>query len=878
VDGENLNSGIKYVVDNQHFYNYNINSGGELVICAGATLQINNLNMNGGSLYIAVGGSITLGNMNGQGRTITNYGTLTLGNSLYTGSNDNFYNAGSLVGTDIGIQGSSVLFTNASTGVISIVNYSLMINTGGLVNNGIINVRSITINSGGICLGNQSGISCENFTNNALNALNLIGTSSCLLISGNVNNNQAVTNTSNTLNVSLAGSNAYSNWGTAVVATNSTSCASPQPINVYYSKATGSLNNLNTWGSNLDGSGVTPLNFTSAGKTYIITNQTNPNISADWTISGNGCVLIVGDDRTPVNAFITGGNVNFTGTMVITAKSYVGIETGKTATFQPGSSLLISSTSGGDGSIGTINGSINGLGNNNVLMSKFIPAKASRKWSFVTSPLGAGKISQNWQHQIHVTGPLSTGGVICTGASSLNNVTANTDNGLDPTPSGNYSMYYFDPTVAPATTGQWKPVTATNDNTTAFQLNRGSGFRVLVRGPRIQGCALVGTGAAGTSPATDTITLQSLGNYPSVVNGLVNGEATIPYTVANGNTYVMMGNPFICAMDFNAFATDPLNSSLINNKYWLYSPEFASGTYSTYASGVLTNRPSTYASDGSDDKYLASWQAAIVQLTNTGTTNLSFKQSFKYINTAHNFVGTFGVNDPINNLLNVGFTTASGDKLDGIAIRFVNDSKADNVNNTDYDAVSLNNGATQYLQTVKGDKMMAIQTRVASYTNDTVALNVVSKTSGNFKFNASGFESFTNTDIYLIDKLNGTKQLLNNNSVYNFSIDINDVTTFGANRFQVVFGKQTPQIISTVLSTYKAYPVPLQNQLTVELPGLDQKYSVRILNASGSVMYNNNINSGVRNINTTQFASGIYLLEITDANGNRNIQKIVKFN
>ena len=44
----------------------------------------------------------------------------------------------------------------------------------------------------------------------------------------------------------------------------------------FYSKSTGDLNNLATWGDNTDGSGTSPVNFTTAGQTFFVHNQTLP--------------------------------------------------------------------------------------------------------------------------------------------------------------------------------------------------------------------------------------------------------------------------------------------------------------------------------------------------------------------------------------------------------------------------------------------------------------------------------------------------------------------------------------------------------------------------------------------------------------------------
>lgn len=73
---------------------------------------------------------------------------------------------------------------------------------------------------------------------------------------------------------------------------------------VWYSKSTGTLNNLSTWGSNTNGSGNNPTSFTADYQVFNIVNNPSPTITANWTISGNNSRLIIGDGITPIN-FIT---------------------------------------------------------------------------------------------------------------------------------------------------------------------------------------------------------------------------------------------------------------------------------------------------------------------------------------------------------------------------------------------------------------------------------------------------------------------------------------------------------------------------------------------------------------------------------------------
>ncbi|MES2690874.1 MAG: FG-GAP-like repeat-containing protein, partial [Bacteroidota bacterium] len=73
------------------------------------------------------------------------------------------------------------------------------------------------------------------------------------------------------------------------------------PKKTYYSKSTGNLNQLSTWGTNTDGSGTAPLSFDSSNVTYQVKNNTNPVTGGSFKISGANSTLILGDGTNAFN-------------------------------------------------------------------------------------------------------------------------------------------------------------------------------------------------------------------------------------------------------------------------------------------------------------------------------------------------------------------------------------------------------------------------------------------------------------------------------------------------------------------------------------------------------------------------------------------------
>ena len=81
-------------------------------------------------------------------------------------------------------------------------------------------------------------------------------------------------------------------------------------VTTYYSKSSGDLDDLSTWGTEIDGTGCPPANFTTAGVTYYVHNNTAPTTSGTWTVSGSGSKVVVGDvDNTVV--FTAGAALDF---------------------------------------------------------------------------------------------------------------------------------------------------------------------------------------------------------------------------------------------------------------------------------------------------------------------------------------------------------------------------------------------------------------------------------------------------------------------------------------------------------------------------------------------------------------------------------------
>ena len=88
----------------------------------------------------------------------------------------------------------------------------------------------------------------------------------------------------------------------------------------FYSKSTGNLNTLSNWGTNTDGTGTAPANFTTAGQIFNVRNNATPTIGAAWTVSGIGSEVIVGNGTNACNFTVPSGFA-FTGNIDVSANA-----------------------------------------------------------------------------------------------------------------------------------------------------------------------------------------------------------------------------------------------------------------------------------------------------------------------------------------------------------------------------------------------------------------------------------------------------------------------------------------------------------------------------------------------------------------------------
>ncbi len=416
----------------------------------------------------------------------------------------------------------------------------------------------------------------------------------------------------------------------------------------YYSKATGNLDNLSTWGANTDGSGASPSNFTTDGTIYNIRNRTSATIAADWTVTGSGSKVLVGDSTSSIN-FIVPSAYKYSGTVdgsynaILTLQNTfiptIGSLSGNSTVIFNGSSQIIPAAryqnltvnNSGTASIGGVTsiygtlsvlngtlvtnnsltlkstnasaiamvGQVIGSINGNVTIERYIPA-GQRSFRFISPSVNtSSSIKSNWQEGglSNISNPNIGYGTHITGS------TTDQSNGFDGTLSGNPSLFTYD-------NGNqlWNVVNNTNLN----NLFASTGYRLLIRGDRT-------IDLTNNMPNPTSTTLRTTG---TLVTGNITFDSTTSVALSTeiGN-YNLIGNPYSAPIDWTTVSKNDIGST-----YWTWDPTRSGtnnrGAYVSYTIG-------TGASGGGNiNQYIQPGQAFFVQTTGPSP-SITFSESNK---------------------------------------------------------------------------------------------------------------------------------------------------------------------------------------------------------------------------------------------------------
>lgn len=102
---------------------------------------------------------------------------------------------------------------------------------------------------------------------------------------------------------------------------------------VFFYNGTGPVDALSSWGTNTNGSGSNPANFTSNGQTFNLINATSVNfnnmVGSSWTLGGTGSKLTIGTGTSAINVTIPTTN-----TFITTGSASLALSNQATLTLQ----------------------------------------------------------------------------------------------------------------------------------------------------------------------------------------------------------------------------------------------------------------------------------------------------------------------------------------------------------------------------------------------------------------------------------------------------------------------------------------------------------------------------------------------------------------
>jgi hypothetical protein len=148
-------------------------------------------------------------------------------------------------------------------------------------------------------------------------------------------------------------------------------------------------------------------------------------------------------------------------------------------------------------------------------------------------------------------------------------------------------------------------------------------------------------------------------------------------------------------------------------------------------------------------------------------------------------------------------------------------------------------------------------------------------TPGPYSLRFQDLNTLINTSVTLEDTKLNTFTPVNEDFVYNFTTAAGDET----NRFKVHFNMlDDTQIGTHTQSMFSVFPNPAEDMVNIAFADAEQDYTLQLRDLSGKTLWANEVPAGTQNVNMSlvTFASGVYLLEVRSASGERNVVKLIK--
>jgi len=200
---------------------------------------------------------------------------------------------------------------------------------------------------------------------------------------------------------------------------------------------------------------------------------------------------------------------------------------------------------------------------------------------------------------------------------------------------------------------------------------------------------------------------------------------------------------------------------------------------------------------------------------------------------------------------------------------------------TDEDAVVLPEAKKLISSLSTDNSSLAINYLPVTKADQIVKLRIDGEKSGNYSLNVSENLLYNYSDILLKDNYVNSVTSLKNGSTYNFMVNKDLSSTFGDQRFELIFknaGSDNSKILVSGTESSKEniviYPNPASSNISIKLLDDSRPVQVKIYNSAGALLKKNSFTAGgVINQNIGDLPSGIYFIEIWDAATNNMLHR-----
>lgn len=618
--------------------------------------------------------------------------------------------------------------------------------------------------------------------------------------------------------------NTASNWGCAVVPTDSDYVTVPVTANQPDLAAAAT---------------ATSLNLTIASGASITLNTSavlnvKGNLDNSGNVLGSGMISLNGTSAQQISGIGTVKNIELNNTAGATINTGSRLVVGSTLTVTAGTlttndSLELYSDVSGTARVAEIPASGAAIAGN-VKVDQYIQANY-RRYRFWAHPFSSAISLGQLQPYMDITGPGgTTNGFTTTGTnapSAFKLVVAYSNPGAS-----------YDP--------GWVPITQINGaENDSNKLHQYQGLRLFMRGTKGQGL-----GGFPYVPSANTVSMKGSLNQGDQIIPLVKGTSIQDYN--------FIGNPYASPVDIGTalkLASD--TGYLVGTAFYVWNTTLGAGGQYQAIDFVLGGVVQPYSLPA-----CASFQ---VRAAYNGA-HISVKESMKTA-TATSYL--FKV--PATPYVSLHIYDESYHPWDMLDIRF-NDNATD-AEDAKYDAVKPAGGDLSLYSLSADGRRMVIDARPFQ-SGKVVPLGITSTYKQNFIIRAENIAAPENGIVVLHDKLLNKYVELNAGTEYKFAIN-EDKATQGDNRFELSLKPAAVAAKFNVILT----PNPATDDVKVTFSTPDaNNVSVKVTDISGICVYSHDLGTlqaGQVTIPVARFAAGIYMVELTSGS-NRSVQKLVK--